>query len=137
MIMWSWAPVGDNRRRGLNIMKQRIFAVGSAWLLVSSAVFAAEQTWSGQISDSMCGASHSMMEHAGKKVNARDCTLECVKGGGKYVFVSKGKVYEIQNQELKDLETHAGHTVKLSGEMQSGGKTIKASKIAMPAGKKS
>jgi tricorn protease-like protein len=79
---------------------------------------------------------HSMMAHGGKKMSARDCTLECVKGGEKYVFVSKGKVYQVKNQDMKDLQVHAGHTVNLTGEMTPDGKTITVSKIVMPAGKK-
>jgi hypothetical protein len=103
-----------------------IFALGLT-------AFAAEKTWSGKISDSNCGAKHkTAMEH-GKKMSERDCTLACVKGGGKYVFVSKGKVYNIDNQDFADLEAHAGHTVKLTGEMT--GMNIKVSRIVMP-GKK-
>ena len=101
-------------------------------LLCSTRAFSAEQSWTGQISDGMCGADHSMMAHDNEKLSAHDCTLACVKGGAKYVFVSQGKVYDIQNQEMKDLEAHAGHTVSLTGDLSSDGKTIKASKIVMP-----
>ncbi len=66
-------------------------------------------------------------------MSERDCALACVKGGGKYVFVSDGKVYNIANQGLPLLGTHAGHTVRLTGEMK--GDTITVSKIVMP-GKK-
>lgn len=111
--------------------------VVSAGLILTGTTFAAEQSWTGKISDSMCGASHSMMEHGGKKVSDRQCTIDCVKGGGKYVFVSKGKVFEIKNQDLKDLAVHAGHTVKLTGELGSDGKTITAAKAVMPGKKKS
>ena len=38
-------------------------------LLTTFSLSAAEQTWAGKISDSMCGASHTKMEHAGKKLN--------------------------------------------------------------------
>ena len=95
--------------------------------------FAAEQTWTGSISDSMCGASHQKMaaEHGNTKMSDRDCTAACVKGGAKYVFVSNGKVYNIQNQDLARLQEHAGHTVQLTGEMK--GNTITVSTIAMPA----
>ena len=116
-------------------MKRAVFAMGISFLLNAAGVIAAEQTWTGQISDSMCGADHSMMAHGGKKVSARDCTLECVKGGGKYVFVSKGKVYEIENQDRKDLAEHAGHPIKLTGEMSADGKSVKVDKIAMGGGK--
>ena len=100
----------------------------------ASFVHAADQTWTGKISDSMCGASHTKMmaEHKDAKTD-RDCTLACVKGGGKYVFVSDGKVYNIENQDLALLQDHAGHTVRLTGEMK--GDTITVSKIVMP-GKK-
>jgi hypothetical protein len=84
----------------------------------------------------MCGASHAKMmaEHKDAKTD-RDCTLACVKGGGKYVFVSSGKVYNIENQDLALLQDHAGHTVRLTGEMK--GDTITVSKIVMPGKKKS
>ena len=108
-------------------------------LLLGLASFAsaADQTWTGKISDSMCGASHAKMmaAHPGAKMTDRDCTQACVKAGGKYVFVTGGKVYDIANQDDPDLQTHAGHTLRLTGEMK--GETITVSKIVMPAAKKS
>ncbi len=102
----------------------------SVLLLGSSFVAAAEQTWTGKISDSLCRASHnSAVEHAGEKLADHDCTIACVKKGGKYVFVNRGKVYDIGNQDFAGLEEHAGHTVQLSGEMN--GNNIKVSRITM------
>src|SRR5712664_233376 len=87
-------------------------------VLMSAGVASdADHTWTGKISDSICGASHAKMSHDGKKVNDRDCTLACVKGSSKYVFVSKGKVYELTNQDFAGLPDHAGHTVKLTGDI--------------------
>jgi len=117
-------------------MRRTLFAVSLCFALTVIAANAAEKTWTGQISDAMCGKDHSMMEHGGKKTSARDCTLECAKGGSKYVFVSQGKIYEIDNQSLAELPVHAGHTVQLAGAMTADGKTIHVSKITMPAGKK-
>lgn len=104
---------------------------------LTSFALAADQTWTGKISDSMCGASHAKMmaAHPGAKMTDRDCTLACAKVGGKFVFVTGGKVYNIANQDDADLQTHAGHTVRLTGEMKSD--TITVSKIVMPAAKKS
>jgi hypothetical protein len=106
-------------------------------LLVGLAAYAkaADQTWTGKISDDMCGASHTKMaaEHKDSKMSDRECTLACVKGGGKYVFVSGGKVYKIENQDLAQLQEHAGHTVRLTGDMK--GDTITVSKIVMPTKK--
>jgi len=110
------------------------FVVLPAFLAFSVvSAFAAEQTWTGKISDSMCGADHSKMaaEHGGaKKTSDRDCTLACVKNAGKYVFISQGKTYNVTNQDFAGLQEHAGHTVKLTGDMQ--GDSITVSKIVMP-----
>ena len=83
-------------------------------------------TWTGQISDSSCGASHAKMTGA-KKTN-RDCTLACIKNGSKYVFVSAGSVYQIDNQSFADLQKRAGQTVELTGDMK--GDTVTVSKIS-------
>ena len=56
------------------------------------------------------------------------CTEACVKAGGKYVFLSGGKVYTIANQDEKDLALNAGKTVTLTGDLQ--GTTVTVSKIA-------
>jgi hypothetical protein len=101
----------------------------------TSLASAADKTWTGKISDSMCGASHAKMiaEHGGSgtaKMTDRECTQACIKAGGKYVFVTNGKVYNIANQDDADLQTHAGHTVELTGDMT--GDTIMVSKIVMP-----
>ena len=110
---------------------KRILGFATVVLFSAAGALAAEKTWSGKISDSMCGRSHkSAMEHAGKKMSDHDCVLACVDKGAKYVFVAGGKVYDIENQDLPALREHAGHTVKLTGEAT--GKTIKVSSIAMP-----
>jgi hypothetical protein len=87
------------------------------------------ETWSGQISDSICGAKHEEAAEGQGKMADRDCTLSCVRGGSKYVLVAEGKVLQISNQDFKDLETHAGHKVKMTGEMK--GSSILVSKIEM------
>jgi hypothetical protein len=90
-----------------------------------SAVTLSAGTWTGTISDSMCGATHKKMEeHGNAKISDRDCTLACVKNGGKYVFVSKGKVYQVTNQDYAGLQQHAGHTVKLTGDLSGNNITV-------------
>ena len=71
------------------------------------------------------------MAHAGTNVNAHDCSLECVKAGSQYVLVSKGKIYNITNQDFAGLKAHAGHRVKVTGEQGSDGKSITVTKIEM------
>ena len=103
-----------------------------ALLVVLTAVptFAAPRTWTGTISDSMCGAKHMEGEH-GMKVSDQECTAMCVKKGAKYVFVSDGKVLAIANQEFKGLAQQAGATVKLTGELK--GETVTISKLEKAA----
>jgi len=106
-------------------------AIAAAALLLTVALpRAAEQTWTGKISDSACGAKHEEAAEGNGVMPDRECTQACVRGGSKYVLVVDGKVLQIANQDDKDLATHAGHTVKLTGELK--GSAITVSKIEMP-----
>lgn len=123
-------------------MKRRVQLATLLMTLLPFSVTGATKTWTGKISDSMCGATHKMVkEHeqkgeisktASKADKDRECALACVKAGGKYILASQGKVFEISNQDFTGLQEHAGHAVKLTGEMNSDGKTIKVSEITMP-----
>ena len=79
------------------------------------------KTFVGNISDSMCGVKHMMP--GGDKA----CTLECVKGGSKYVLAdpASGKVYELSDQ--KKPEEFAGQKVKVTGTLK--GKLITVTSI--------
>ena len=102
----------------------------SALLLAAPVLpFAAEQTWSGKISDSACGAKHEEAAEGQGVMADRECTQACIRGGSKYVLVVDGKVFQIANQDNTDLATHAGHAVKMTGELN--GNTITVSKIEM------
>src|ERR1051326_1512287 len=116
-------------------MKHLCIAVVATMFGAMSAS-AADQTWTGKISDSMCGAKHNTSaEHGAKKMSDRDCTLACVKdNNAKYVFVSGGKGDNVVNKEFGARQEPAGHTVKLRGAMS--GDTITVSKIAMTGKKK-
>jgi len=110
-------------------MKNLAIVVVAALLAITAAPRAAEQTWSGKISDSACGAKHEEAAEGQGVMADRDCTQACAKGGAPYVLVSEGKVYQVTNHDA-DLRTHAGHTVHLTGEFK--GDTIRVSKIEMP-----
>lgn len=109
-------------------MRRAMFFVVTTMVCSAGAVFAADQTWTGTISDSKCGASHKAMTEHNKNLTDRDCTEACVKSGGKYVFASGGKVYSLENQKDPALAMYAGETVTVTGEMR--GNTIVASKIS-------
>jgi hypothetical protein len=101
----------------------------TALLLTAALPRAAEQTWTGKISDSACGAKHEEAAENTGVMPDRECTQACVRGGSKYVLVVDGKVLQIANQDNKDLATHAGHAVKVTGELK--GNAITVSKIEM------
>ena len=111
---------------GMNI----VLLLSATLLLAAPALpLAAEQTWSGKISDSACGAKHEEAAEGQGVMADRECTQACVRGGSKYVLVVDGKVFQIANQDNKDLATHAGHAVKMTGELK--GNAITVSKIEM------
>jgi hypothetical protein len=115
-----------------------LLAAASLLVVRTIAAAPAETTWSGQISDSACGAKHEEAAEGQGKMPDRDCTQACVRGGSKYVLVvqeerdgfSRATVFQIANQDNKDLATHAGHSVNVTGELK--GNTITVSKIVMP-----
>ena len=82
----------------------------------------------GEISDSMSGASHAGMGEMGKA--PKNCTSGCVKGGAKYVFVSNGKVYGIQNPDSTALAANGGLKVQVTGDVDDGCASPKLIKTA-------
>jgi hypothetical protein len=109
-----------------------VAAFAVAVSISASAQKVPDQTWKGKISDSNCKDKHPAGEHDGKKMTDADCTGVCVKKGAKYVFVADdGKVYQIANQNSKQIATHAGHEVELTGSLK--GDVITATELKMPA----
>jgi hypothetical protein len=103
----------------------RVVWLALALTAAGAGSLGAQQTWTGQISDSHCGAKHTM-----QGMTDRACTEMCIKSKAQYVFVTGGKVYKIVDQTSKDLATHAGHTVMLTGTMKDD--TVTVSTIEMP-----
>src|ERR1700750_1909831 len=102
------APVRCHNLISWGGFMKKMFSLCAATLLMAAApLLAAEKTMNGTISDSMCGAKHPAGEH-GQTMSEADCTKACVGKDAKYVFVSGGKVYKIENQDFADLKDHAG-----------------------------
>ena len=103
-------------------MKIRFATVIAATLFAAALTMAADGTWTGYISDSNCGAK-------GANDKARECTIKCVKGGAKYVFVNDAdkKVYVVDPQDK--VADHAGHHVIVKGTVDGG--TLKLESIDM------
>jgi hypothetical protein len=100
-------------------------------LVLSTGAFAAPGTWTGELTASACVGNHMTALH-GKTESPRECAVDCIKEGAKYVLVSKGKVYMIANQKNPALKTHLGHVVKMSGDLK--GTSITVAKIEMTEG---
>lgn len=109
--------------------------VTAAGLFVASTALAGEPTWTGQVTDSLCGAKHEEAAEGQGKMSDRDCTQACVRGGSKYAFVSKGKLYQVANQTNPDLPKHAGHVVTLTGEAKGDSITVSTIEMVAEGGK--
>ena len=86
-------------------------AILGAGLTLTSA-WAAGQSYTGQVSDAMCGANHMM------DGSAADCTRACVAKGSKYALVVGSKVYTLESGDkavLAALDKLAGAQAKVTG----------------------
>jgi hypothetical protein len=105
-------------------MRFTITSVAVVVFLAFSAPSTPEQTWTGTISDSMCGASHAKRAEAGHWTE-RECVIECIKGLAEYVLVDQNQnVIRIANQDFVGLPFRAGRAVKITGELKNGGIVI-------------
>ena len=112
-------------------------------LLIVSAIsaglvtaFAADQTVTGVITDSMCKSNHAMMQKGPTKMSDHDCTVACVKMmGQKYVLAAGDKVYQIENQNFVGLEKSAGAAVTAMGQVSADGKSIVLTKLSLASTK--
>ncbi len=114
---------------------KKVSLVVSVLLLAATISFAraraAERTFSGEIMDSQCA---SMGNHdAGYKMTgtktAKDCTVACVKAGGKYVLYEPAKKVTLKIDDQAKAEPFAGEKVKVVGTENTATKTIHIEKI--------
>jgi hypothetical protein len=108
----------------------RKFAVSLTSLLLGAAListsFAAKpETFTGTVSDAMCGAKHMM---AGDDAA---CLRACVQKGSKYALVVGGKVYTLDTKDkatLDKLDKLAAGKATVKGEVD--GDTIEVNSVA-------
>ncbi len=98
-----------------------------ASLLMAGALIAgaadAPRTFTGVITDSMCGANHSSM---GVTPDAK-CVRECVKHGSKYALYDGKNSYVLSDQHTP--EKFAGQKVRITGVLYEKTKILKAQSI--------
>src|SRR5664280_353486 len=85
---------------------------------------AAPQTFTGVITDTMCGKDHAMM----KVSPDSKCVIECVKHGSKYALYDGKAVYLLSDQ--KTPEQYAGQKVKITGTLNEKTKILKVDSIS-------
>jgi len=93
--------------------------------LVVPTLAASIQTFTGRVSDTMCGTKH----HEG--VAPADCVRACVKHGAKYALVIGDKVYTLDTSDqaaLHKLNTLAWEEAKVTGT--ANGDTISVKSVA-------
>jgi hypothetical protein len=107
-------------------MRSRKFSLIAVLFAGAMVVLAAAkpQSFTGEVSDSMCGAKH-MMD------NKAECTRTCVSKGSNYALVVGEKVYTLNTTDkaaLDQLNTLAGSQAKVTGTAD--GDAINVSKVA-------
>ncbi|SRR5216684_8377699 len=103
-------------------MKSRFFSLSALVLFAASIASPADGSWTGWISDDMCGAKNAE--------GSAECASKCVKEhGAKYVFVNESdkRVYTVDAQEK--VAPHAGHHVIVKGTVD--GSALKLTSIEM------
>jgi hypothetical protein len=98
-------------------------------LSLASAGFAADkpQTFTGKVSDAMCGANHMMGG------SAAECVRACIRKGSRYALVTSDKVYALDSSDkavLDQLDKLADEQAKVVG--QANGDTIVVSSVSNP-----
>ena len=103
-------------------MRKKLMMLGVIVLAFSCLGWARQ--WTGVISDSQCGMKHSTASSA-----AAECVAKCVAGGGKYVLVSHGKVYQLDPQD-KIASDLAGKKVLVKGTAKGDTITVESAEAA-------
>lgn len=93
-----------------------ITAIGTLTLGAMSLFAQAPQSFTGSVTDSMCGAKHMM-----KNTSAAECTRKCVNQGADYALASGDKVYTLKGDKTQ-FEKLAGQKVTIKGKAE--GNTI-------------
>jgi len=143
MLEWPRELPAGTYRHGREIGMFRTVVINSGVILFMVVAVAArfeeageaparQQTWTGTISDNMCGAAHEVRAKAGNLTD-RQCVIQCIKELGRYVLAGeRSSVIPIENQDFPGLPFFAGRTVKITGELQQGSIVISAIEAAGP-----
>ena len=90
---------------------------------LSFPLLAADQTFTGVITDTMCGKSHEMMGNQPPE----KCVAMCVKGSSQYALFDGKTVYALSDQ--KSPAKFAAKRVKVTGTLNPKTNTIKVNAV--------
>jgi hypothetical protein len=93
------------------------------YILFAVATLASAETFTGVVTDTMCGAKHTMM----KDTPDDKCIRACLKGSSEYALFDGQNVYKLSDQ--KAPAKFAAQKVKVTGTLDAKTKTIKVSAI--------
>jgi len=100
--------------------KTKLTAVLMLSLAGAFAAFAQQQSLTGVVTDSMCGATHMA-----KDKTPAECTRMCVKDGMKYALAADKKLYTLEGHEA-DLAKLAGQKVTVKGTLKGDTVTVQS-----------
>ncbi|HEY9139535.1 MAG TPA: hypothetical protein VIN93_01500 [Bryobacteraceae bacterium] len=90
----------------------------------AALMLAADQTFTGTVTDDMCGGSHKDMNMG----TDEKCVIECVRGGAKYALWDGKQTYVLSDQA--GAAKFAAKRVTVKGTLDAKAKTIQVSSIA-------
>ena len=104
-------------------MKPFVLTIALAGLLAG----AAPQTFTGVITDTLCGAKHSMKGHSDA-----GCAKMCAKASAQYALLDGQNVYKLSDQ--KTPAKFAAAKVRVTGTLDPKANTIKVTSIEAASG---
>jgi len=111
--------------RSLQVVLVLVTLLMVAGLVASPAFAAGGNSYTGTVSDAMCGAKH--------QGPAAECTRGCVSKGSKYALVVGDKVYTLETSDkaaLATLDKQAGAKVTVTGTDKDNTITVSSVKAA-------
>lgn len=101
-----------------------VMAVATLTFASAGAFAQSSQSFTGMVTDSMCGAKHMM-----KGKTPAECARECAKNGSDYAIVVGKKVYTLKGDK-EQIDKFAGKTAMVMGTVS--GTTIQVDSIMAP-----
>jgi hypothetical protein len=97
-------------------MKRLPVSIAASLLLVSTIVIPKPKTFTGEIMDSQC-AEMGMHGIVNPLKTARECTIDCVRFGGRYVLYDPAVQMAYGLDDQRKTESFAGDKVEVTGTL--------------------